>query len=141
MDSVRKSFVCVSLLHRHRLINGFAAVNGAMSERIRFADRETTGHLLPVAIELWHEDGSPDGKTAVYTPANSHEKARPHSNAPGSLPTEKDAYMTMLHAIETDVTHMVQAAPEMPVIAYKQKLCVFCSSQLVFLQTGKSAFI
>jgi len=40
------------------------------------ADRNSTGHLLPVAIELWHADGSPGGKTAVYTPANSHEKAR-----------------------------------------------------------------
>ena len=34
--------------------------------------RRNNGHLVPVAIELWHLDGSgPDGKTTVYTPANS----------------------------------------------------------------------
>ena len=32
--------------------------------------------MLPIAIELWHDDGSADGKTAVYTPANCHKQAR-----------------------------------------------------------------
>ena len=39
------------------------------AEPARTVNRESTDRLLPVAIELWHEDGSPDGYTAVYTPA------------------------------------------------------------------------
>ena len=42
----------------------------------RRAVHRKDGHLVPVAIELWHlESSSPNGKTTVYTPANSHEKA------------------------------------------------------------------
>ena len=40
--------------------------------------RKSTGHLLPVAIELWYDDGSTNGKTTVYTPANSHKNVREH---------------------------------------------------------------
>ena len=42
--------------------------------RVCVAYRVSTGHLVPVAIELWHDDGSPDGKTAVYTPAKDKDE-------------------------------------------------------------------
>ncbi len=37
--------------------------------------------MLPIAIELWHDNGTTDGKTAVYTPADHTNVRWGHSRA------------------------------------------------------------
>ncbi len=78
----RASATCMSALRQQLPMRKSWA---AELRRPALADRKSTGHLLPVAIELWHADGSPDGKTAVYTPANSHGKVCAHANSSQAL--------------------------------------------------------
>ena len=90
---------------------------GSNSGLRKHAVRRNDGHLVPVAIELWHLDGSgPEGKTTVHTPANTHPQASrrtlPRKQSSVLICDLMLAWETL--AVSAATTYIIMQAPLLP---------------------------